>query len=673
MCGIAGLMHCGDAAALRAMADVMAHRGPDSWGTKWFPAANGGLAHRRLSILDLSPAGHQPMSNEDETLWITFNGEIYNFQEIREELETHGYRFRSRSDTEVLLNAYRHWGEECLEKLNGMFAFAIYDCRRDELFAARDRFGIKPFYYHRDGERFVFASEIKAILASGVVRAAPDLFALHNPARFQLSPYTGFQNILKLPAAHYLKVGNGRITLRPYWQIHPTEDFAGTETDAIEALDHLLKDAVRLQMIADVPVGLFLSGGVDSSLIGALARRNTTKEIHSFTLCFSDKDQKLERATPDEVYARQVADRFGFVYHESELRPEITELLPKMVWHMDEPVSETACINTFLIARAARELGIIVLLNGMAGDEVFGGYRKHLACLNADAYQQILPSFVRRAIETVAERIPVANGGHGWKLARWGKRFLSFASLPQYERYLMADLSLSADQYRRLFANGVNYEQTHFVRAQSQVFDAPGISYLTKMCLNDTYVFLPEHNLTFSDKGAMAASVETRPPMTDHRVVEFLFTLPPSYRVRGVTQKYLLKKVSERYLPHNVIYRPKAPFASPLRAWIRGPLAPMLRDLLSESSLKDRGLYDPKYVAELIRDNDAGLQDHAHILWTLLTNEIWFRTFFSNTSTPAENRPVELKSALLSNESTEGANTRVTRQADRATTQRPNV
>ena len=566
MCGIAGLMHCGDPAALRAMADAISHRGPDSWGTKWFSPANCGVAHRRLSILDLSEAGDQPMSSEDETLWITFNGEIYNFQEIRSELETHGYVFKSRTDTEVLLNAYRHWGEECLEKLNGMFAFAIYDARCDRLFAARDRFGIKPFYYYHHCGKFVFASEIKAILASTVVDAEPDLFALHNPARFQVSPYTGFQNILKLPAGHLLKLESGRITVRPYWRLHPTEDFAGTEAEAIERLDQLLKDAVRLQMIADVPVGVFLSGGVDSSLVSAMARQNTAQDIHSFTIRFSDQDQKLERATPDEVFARKVAKQFGFVYHEFEVQPEITEVLPKMVWHMDEPVSETACIATFVIARAARELGIIVLLSGMAGDEVFGGYRKHLACLNADAYQYLLPGFVRRGVESLAERMPVATANRGLKLARWGKRFFSFASLPQFERYLMADLSLSPEHYRRLFADGVSYEDTHFVRSQRPVFDIPDISYVTKMCLNDTYVFLPEHNLTFSDKGAMAAGIQIRPPMTDHRVVEFMFSLPPRYRVRRTTQKYLLKKVSERYLPNNVIYRPKAPFACPLRA-----------------------------------------------------------------------------------------------------------
>jgi asparagine synthase (glutamine-hydrolysing) len=237
---------------------------------------------------------------------------------------------------------------------------------------------------------------------------------------------------------------------------------------------------------------------------------------------------------------------------------------------------------------------------------------------------------VQNGLSRMANMIPVASAKHGFKLARWGKRFLSFASLPPAERYLMADLSLSSEQYQGLFNNGIGYRDTHFVRSQIPVLETSGISYLTRMCLNDTYVFLPEHNLTFSDKGSMAAGIESRPPLIDHRVVEFMFRMPPRFRIRGNTQKYLLKKVSEKYLPDSVIYRPKAPFASPLRSWIRGPLAPMIGDLLSPDAVRRRGLYDPQYVENLIQRNDSGLEDNAYILWTLLTNEIWFRTFFAN-------------------------------------------
>jgi asparagine synthase (glutamine-hydrolysing) len=630
MCGIAGILNGGHRELLARMSDVIAHRGPDDAGLQWFPDSASGLAHRRLSIIDLSDAGHQPMWSVSGQLCLVFNGEIYNYKPLRRELEGLGMRFRSQSDSEVLLYAYQEWGTACLHRLNGMFAFAIYDARRHKLFAARDRVGIKPLYYYSGDGRFVFASEIKALFASGLVPKSPDLRALHTPARFQLSPYTGFRDVLKLPPAHWLTFENGQLTVERYWRLQPTECFPGSEGDAIEALDDLLGEAVRLQMVADVPVGVFLSGGVDSSLVSAMARRQSTGDVHSFTVRYAARDQKVERATPDEHYARRVATELGFISHEIELNPDVVDMLPRLVWHLDEPVSEPASINTYLIARAARDQNIRVLLNGMGGDEVFGGYRKHLACLTAETYQHLVPRIVRSGIEAASRIVPVATTKRGFKLARWGKRFLSFASLPPTERYLMADLSLSAGQYACCFLNGWNYDDTHFVRTQRPLLDQSGLAYLTKMCLNDTEVFLPEHNLTFTDKGTMAAGIESRPPMTDHRVLEFMFSLPPRFRFQGHTQKYLLKRVAERYLARDIVYRPKAPFASPLRAWVRGPLTPMVDDLLSESAVRARGLYDSAFVTALVARDRQGLEDNAYLIWTLLTNEIWFRTFFQH-------------------------------------------
>ena len=629
MCGIAGLINGGSAQLLERMNNTIAHRGPDDDGLKWFPESSSGLAHRRLSIIDLSPAGHQPMCNETADLWIVFNGEIYNYKEIREDLAANGVRFRSNSDTEVLLYAYQHWGEECLHRLNGMFAFAIYDSRRQKLFAARDRLGIKPFYYYFRNGRLVFSSEIKAILSSTLVPKGPDLYALHTPARFQVSPWTGFKDILKLPPAHCLVLQGGNLSVKQYWRVYPAE-VPVSEDALIDKLDKLLSDSVRLQMRADVPVGVFLSGGLDSSIVSALMRANTQQQIHSFTIKFSEKDQKFECMTPDEIYARQIANQFGFTYHELEVRPQIDELLPKMVWHLDEPLSDPATINTYLISRAARDLNIVVLLNGMGGDEVFGGYRKHLACLAAESYQAIVPGAVQRIVQRAANLIPVATSTRGFKQARWGKRFLSFASAPRGDRFMMSDLSVAPVQFQRLFSSRMSYYDTHFFKSQVERFKPNGLSYLTQMCLNDTLVFLPEHNLTYSDKASMAASIESRPPLTDHRIVEFMFSLPPAERIHRATQKYLLKKMASRYLPEEVIHRPKAPFASPLRSWVRGPLSTMVTDLLSEQSLRARGLYDPTYVAGLIARDKQGLEDNAYQIWTLLTNEIWFRTFFQN-------------------------------------------
>lgn len=629
MCGISGIINGGNAELLARMNDTIAHRGPDDDGLKWFADSSSGLAHRRLSIIDLSPAGHQPMCNERADLWIIFNGEIYNYKELGEELSAQGVRLRSHSDTEILLYAYQVWGEGCLEKLNGMFAFAIYDSRKRKLFAARDRLGIKPLYYHFQNGCLVFSSEIKAILSSTLVPKRPDLCALHTPARFQVSPLTGFQDILKLPPAHCMTLEDGKLSLRQYWSLHPTEEPA-SEATLVEQLDALLADSVRLQMRADVPVGIFLSGGLDSSIVSALMRVNTQQTVHSFTIKFSTEDQKFECMTPDWDYARQVAKQFDFNYHELEIKPQVEELLPRMVWHLDEPLSDPAAINTYLISQAARDMNIVVLLNGMGGDEVFGGYRKHLACLTAESYQAFVPGPLRRMVEYAADSIPVATSSRGLKQLRWGKRFLSFASSPRSDRYLMSDLSVAPKQFSQMFASRMSYYDSHFFKAQAERFNGNGLSYLTQMCLNDTLVFLPEHNLTYSDKASMAASIESRPPLIDHRIVEFMFSVPPQERIHRATQKHLLKKVARKYLPDNIIYRPKAPFASPLRSWVRGPLSTMVADLLSEQSIRARGLYNPSYVAGLIARDKQGLEDNAYQIWTLLTNEIWFRTFFQN-------------------------------------------
>ena len=626
MCAIVGFIHCGDADLLKQTSDLQAHRGPDAHGVQWWEEHGSGFGHRRLSILDLSPAGHQPMATPDRRYWITFNGEIYNFQDIRCKLERKGLKFRSSGDTEVILRAYEVWGADCVKEFNGMFAFAIFDAVTGRLFAARDHIGIKPFYYWHDGARLAFASEIKALLRCPFVPRSPDLDALATPARFQISPATGFVGIKKLPPAHCLSFEGGELKLWCYWQLQPREENGASDGTLVDEMDALLGDAVRLQMIADRPVGAFLSGGLDSSIISALMRKNYAGDIHAFTISFSAADQKYERMPDDCLYAKKVAEQFGFKFHEFELKPAIADLLPKMVWHLDEPLSDPATINTYMISQAARDLGIVVLLNGVGGDEVFGGYRKHLACIRAETYQEFVPVLLQRRLQWLAAQMPVATGRGGLRYLRWLKRFISIASMPQVERYLASDLSLPFVKYQRLFPDR-SYFNTWFWRAQQPNLTRGDLSYLGRMCLNDTRVFLPEHNLTYSDKAAMAASVETRPPLTDYRIVEKMFSLPPEQRVRGGTQKWLLKKVAERYLPAEIVHRPKAPFNAPLRAWMRGPLAPMVDELLSETSLRRRGFYEPSAARSLIDLDRRGIEDNGMVIWTMLTTELWFRTF----------------------------------------------
>lgn len=630
MCGIVGLIKTGSKEQLIVMSNSIKHRGPDDNGFQWFEKYNSGLAHCRLSIIDLSDMGHQPMSSADGRYWITYNGEIYNFRQVENELRIKNseLRIKSNSDTEILLYAYIEWGEKCLEKLNGMFAFAIFDTLTGEVFAARDRLGVKPFYYTEVDGGLIFASEVKAILESGIVKKEPDYYSLLTPTRFQIAPYTGFENIHKLLPGHYLRFKSGVLTIEKYWDINVCEN-EKNDSCAFSDLDELLNDSVRLQMIADVPVGLLLSGGLDSSIIAALMRKSYSGEINSFTIKFKKSDQKFEKAVDDSYYASIVAKHFGLVENEIEVEPDVVNLLEKIVWHLDEPLSDPAAINTFLISEAAKEKGIKVLLNGMGGDEVFGGYRKQLACLKADEYQKIVPKYLRGLLEKMIMIAPSATNKQGIKSIRWVKRFLSFASLPQYERFIVSDLSLSKELFEDLFLNHTKYEDSYYYKSQQKYFKNKDLSYLTQMCLNDTNVMLPEHNLNYSDKASMAASLEGRPPLVDHRIVEYMFSLHPKFRIRKNTQKWLLKKVSEKYLPKEIVHRPKAPFGSPLRSWMRNDLKEMVGDLLSENSVKARGVYDYKTVKKIIDDDKKGLNDNAHIIWTMLNTEIWFRKFFN--------------------------------------------
>lgn len=627
MCGIAGTIGVADASIIAAMNDAQSHRGPDDAGIWVLESDSVALGHTRLSILDLSTAGHQPMANAANNIWITFNGEIYNYRSLRCELAERGYVFRSQTDTEVLLAAYEVWGEDFLHRLNGMYAFAIYDGRNHRLFAARDRIGLKPLYYHQHNGILTFASEIKALFACPWVNKRPDFAALATPARFQVSPYTGFEKIYKLPPGHSLTYAHGELTICRYWDVAPSESDRLSDSQAIDTLDALLNDAVHLQMVADVPIGILLSGGLDSSLVGALMRRNTTRDIFAFTIGFSKRDQRFEQMPDDSVYARRVANDLGFRYMELQIEPKVDELLSKLVFHLDEPLSDPATINTYLISQEARARNIVVLLNGVGGDEVFGGYRKQLACLKAEVYQNIVPHMVQAMIQAAFRRIPVANASRGFRTVRWAKRFATFAYLDEFERYLASDLSLSREQYERLF--GVDYRQSRFYRAQQETFRSAKASYLTKMCVNDTKFFLPEHNLLYSDKAAMAAGVEGRSPLTDHRIVEFMFSLPPRQRIRGNEQKYLLKKVAERYLSRDIVYRPKAPFGSPLRSWVRGALVPMIDELLLSDKARVRELYDMQMVRQTITRDRLGLEDNALVVWTMLTTELWLRTNFA--------------------------------------------
>jgi len=635
MCGIAGFAGLRDPARMSAMLKTLAHRGPDGEGIVAPEGEPFTFGHRRLSIIDLSPAGSQPMSDPSGRYWINYNGEVYNYVDLRRTLQARGRAFRSQTDTETVLAAYEAWGPGCLERLNGMFAFAIWDRAERTLFMARDHLGVKPLYYAIVGNALVYASEIKAIMKSGLATPQCDPDVLHNPWPSPASPRTGFKGVSKLPAAHSLTWRDGRATVRRWWTIAPREEDPGWHR-ASEDLTALVRDAVRQQMTSDVPIGALLSGGLDSSTIVALMSAAAPRPVRTFSIVFRTADRRLEAAADEGRYARLVARRFGCEHTEIEVAPDMVNLLPKIVWHLDEPIFDPAAINTYLIARTARENGTFVLLSGMGADEVFGGYRKYQACLLSERYQALVPEPVRRVIQRLGRRVPVASERSGLRLVRWGKRFLGFASLPPVERFLLADLSLAPEEYERLYADSdrVPYADLDEVKSRRAALGPGNLSYLTRMCLADTTLFLPDHNLAYMDKASMAAGVETRPPLIDRRLVEFMFGLGVGYRIRGRRQKALFRSVASQWIPRVIVNRPKSPFGAPLRAWIRFDMREMVDDLLSPASVKARGLYDPRTVQSLIREDREGREDHSHVIWNLLCREVWQRTVVEGAVEP---------------------------------------
>jgi len=629
MCGVVGFINCGNEDQLGHAVRIIQHRGPDNQTVKWFNSANSGIAHVRLSIIDLSSGANQPMYEPNSGNWIVFNGEVFNFQEIKKGLVNKGWKFITSSDTEVVLKAYIEWGNDALQKFNGMYAFAIYNERSGNLFLCRDRLGIKPLYYYHHNDKLIFASEIKAILECQDYPKEPDYNALHTPVHFQASPFTGFKGIKKLEAGHHLTFRKGYLQIKKYWDIQPLEEDIPFK-DALEQLDSLLNDSIRLQMISDVPIGALLSGGLDSSIISVLMQKRMSQPLNTFTIKFKKEDLKRQGNVDDSHYAGILAQKYGFNHHEIQIEPDIADLLPEITWHLDEPIADPAAINTYLISKAAHNNNIKVLLSGMGADEVFSGYRAHLACVKADIYQKI-PYGIRKPIERISELIPESNKQTNFKYIRWLKGFLKVASLSQFDRALqIKNSALTPENFNSYYLNAGEYYSSHYINREYKNFHQyDHLNYLTKLCYCDTKTYLTDHNLNYSDKSIMAAGIEGRPPLIDHRIVEFMFSLPPQFRIKDNIQKYLLKKVSEKYLPKDIIYRPKAPFSAPMRGWLKSELKDMVHDILSFDSLKNRNVYNPEYVTDLIKKNNKGIEDNSQIIWRLMVNEIWFRTFFN--------------------------------------------
>jgi asparagine synthase (glutamine-hydrolysing) len=633
MCGICGIVGDADERLVRCMCRTIAHRGPDGEGIASFLEESGKppatLGHRRLSIIDPSERGAQPMSCVDARYYITYNGELYNFRELRRELEAEGYRFRSDCDTEVLLAMYARHGEEMLSRLNGIFAFAIWDSERGELFLARDRLGVKPLYYAEQAGTLLFASEVKALLeALPRPRMREDVVPDFLTFLWVPDPDTMFGGIWSLPAGHCGTFAGGRLRVRKYWDMTYEPEYL-PEAEWVSRVREAVLGSVRRQMVSDVPLGSFLSGGIDSTAIVAAMAGATDRPVTAYSIGFSPEDLPYEIAPDDARYARLVADQFDVDLHPEILRADIVELLPKLVWHMDEPVADPAAITTYLICSAASQR-LKVVLSGMGGDEVFAGYPRYLAARFgrlADVVPKPARSAFRRGIEG---RLTLGRPGRLRGPRRNLLKLLRGIDLSPDERYLAYRAYYRDEELERVLSPELRSSlngHDPFALHRSFLSQAADQHWLNRFLYLDLKTFLPCLNLTYTDKMSMAASVEVRVPLLDDEIIALSGRLPPSLKLRRMTRKYAFKRSMEGLIPSEVIWRPKAGFGAPIRAWLVGELKPMIDDLLSPSSVAARGLLDPAEVQTLIRDNDAGRADNALRIWALLTLELWQRTF----------------------------------------------
>jgi asparagine synthase (glutamine-hydrolysing) len=621
---------------MEAMTATMAHRGPDGEGIKCFAGDVGlppaGLGHRRLSIIDPNPRGAQPMSYAASRYWITYNGELYNFRELRHELERDGFKFRTETDTEVLLAMFVRHGPGMLARLNGIFAFAIWDAQLGSLFMARDRLGVKPLYWAQHDGSLYFASEVKALLpALPTPRMRAELVSQYLTFLWVPDPDTLFEGIYKLPPGHRASFSGGRLAIEPYWDMaFEVED--RSEAEWSELVGEAIHEAVTRQMVADVPLGSFLSGGIDSSAIVASMCR-TTQHVTTYTVGFSAADLRHEIVPDDVRYSRQIAGVFSTNYHEEILEPSVVELLPKLVWHMDEPIADPACISTYLICAAARG-ELTVVLSGMGGDEIFAGYPRHLAARIA-RIGDLIPTTARAALRTALEgRLTLGPPGRLRGPRRNLMKLLRGIDRSPLERYLTYCSYYRAEELGRLVLDDLRGDQDVFATHHRYAERAPTAEWLNQLLYIDLKTFLPCLNLAYTDKMSMAASTEVRVPLLDDELVALSGRIPPALKLKGLTRKYILKRSMEQTLPKEVVRRPKAGFGAPVRSWLTGDLREMVADLLSPSAVRARGLFDPAEVGRLIAANDSGHEDNALRLWALLTLEIWQQTYMDGARHP---------------------------------------
>jgi asparagine synthase (glutamine-hydrolysing) len=626
MCGIAGYVGAAPPDLLPAMVRLLKHRGPDDEGVHAEPGL--GLGMSRLAIIDLT-TGRQPMGSPDGSTWIIFNGEVYNHRELRARLEACGHIFRTRSDTEVILEAYREYGDACVDKLRGMFAFALWDRPRRRLLLARDRMGKKPLYYWHRGNVFLFASEIKALLCHPAIARELDWQAFRHYLAFGYTPRERsiFADIAKLPPGHRAVFSDGRLSLARYWAL-PTGNAARIPAAEVPALvRHELREAVRLRLESDVPLGIFLSGGIDSSAIVASMREVTSQRIATFSVGFGQTAPGFDELP----YARLVARRFETDHHEEILEPAVGELLPRIVDHFDEPFADSSVVPTYVVAQATAQ-HVKVALSGVGGDEAFAGYPRHLGLSLSQLYAQ-LPHGVRMLGVTASALLTrESEASRAW--VSWGRRFLAGGFEPLPERYIGwtrffsdADLArLATPALRGHWAGPVDAEQREAFARYGHGDPVDGAFRV------DLATYLPDDLLAMADRMGMAHSLEVRAPLCDHHLIEQSLGIPPALKLPRWRLKGLLKAAFADVLPPEILAHRKQGFMIPLARWLRNELRPNLQDLLAPQCVRARGLFDPATVAALMHQHLTGRRNHADRLWTLMMAELWMRHYLDGAA-----------------------------------------
>ncbi|MGH8195790.1 MAG: asparagine synthase (glutamine-hydrolyzing) [Woeseiaceae bacterium] len=626
MCGIAGIVSPVHRQKIVPMTRALIHRGPDGEG--FYTDDVIAIGQRRLSIIDLA-GGKQPIANEAGNLQLVCNGEIYNSPTLRQELIAAGHTFRTATDVEVILHLYEEYGVDCIKRLRGMFAFAIWDRDRQSLFLGRDHMGQKPLFYVTNGSEIAFASEVKALLASGLVEPQIDLDALwhYMSLRFIPDQYSLFRNIRKLPAATFLTWADGKTALAKYWSPDYGRKHSGGEAAIEEGLNELLLDTVRMHMLSDVRVGAFLSGGIDSSLVTAMMTHATDDRIPTFSIGVKEQDFN------ELPYARMVSDRYGLEAHEQTVQADLVHLIPTMIHHLDEP-SDPFGVGVYLVAKIASE-HVKVVLSGDGGDENFAGYDR-FAGQRLSGYYSVLPSWFRdKVMRAVIRRIPESFGYKSIaQKAAWLNE-MSFYSHGQRYAQSMSFLRFTQDEKQKLFTEQAKSALTDSDSVQKILayFDADNAEDLVdRMLYTDLMTRIPDHLLPIVDRMSMAHSLETRPPLIDYKVVEYAAAIPANLKLKGTNLKYLLKQVAARYLPRELIYRKKQGFGFPLGPWMRTDLRHFIYNLFAESRFVEHGLFDGTYIDRIVAEHMDGKVDHNYRLWVLINLEIWYRLYFEGTS-----------------------------------------